>query len=93
MRSVKLLLTGALLILLGPVMHSLDVMFSGFHLICWVIGIPVFIAGWILPEKTDKGVQSNDLPQKKCPSCGSEHDFDYPKCPFCGHDYQARQIK
>ncbi len=27
------------------------------------------------------------LPQKKCPNCGSEHDFDFPKCPECGFDY------
>lgn len=27
------------------------------------------------------------LPQKICPSCGTEHDFDYPKCPKCKHDY------
>lgn len=28
-----------------------------------------------------------ELPQKKCPSCGMQHDFDYPKCPFCKYDY------
>ena len=28
-----------------------------------------------------------ELPQKKCPSCGMRHDFDYPKCPFCKYDY------
>ena len=27
------------------------------------------------------------LPQKKCPQCGKEHDFDYPKCPFCKYEY------
>lgn len=26
-------------------------------------------------------------PQRKCPNCGREHDFDYPKCPFCSYDY------
>ena len=26
-------------------------------------------------------------PQKNCPNCGREHDFDYPKCPFCSYDY------
>ena len=26
-------------------------------------------------------------PQKTCPNCGREHDFDYPKCPFCSYDY------
>ena len=25
------------------------------------------------------------LPQKICPNCGKEIDFDYPKCPYCKH--------
>lgn len=25
------------------------------------------------------------LPQKICPHCGKEIDFDYPKCPYCKH--------
>ena len=28
-------------------------------------------------------------PQKTCPRCGREHDFDYPKCPFCLYDYYS----
>ena len=30
---------------------------------------------------------SEDLPKKKCPVCGTMHDFDFPKCPNCKHDY------
>ena len=30
------------------------------------------------------------MPQKKCPTCGREHDFDFPKCPYCKHDYYAK---
>ena len=33
------------------------------------------------------GEEEDALPQKKCPSCGKMHDFDYPKCPFCKHNY------
>ena len=29
----------------------------------------------------------SDEPQKKCPQCEKEHDFDYPKCPYCKHEY------
>ncbi len=29
------------------------------------------------------------LPQKTCPVCENEHDFDYPKCPHCGYDYSS----
>ena len=31
----------------------------------------------------------SDLPQKTCPHCGIQHDFDYPACPLCGHKYYA----
>ena len=34
-------------------------------------------------------VDRNGMPQRKCPTCGREHDFDYPKCPYCKHDYHA----
>ena len=33
--------------------------------------------------------EEESLPQKQCPNCGKEHDFDYPKCPFCKYDYYA----
>lgn len=29
------------------------------------------------------------LPQKNCPKCGKQHDFDCPKCPHCGYNYYA----
>lgn len=37
---------------------------------------------------TDEDAERMDmLPQKTCPKCGGEHDFDYPKCPYCNHEY------
>jgi len=43
--------------------------------------------GSIIREDLSKDgapVRSNDgVPQKKCPSCGEDIDFDYLKCPFC----------
>ena len=35
-------------------------------------------------------VSAEGMPQKKCPTCGKEHDFDYPRCPYCKHDYYAK---
>lgn len=35
-------------------------------------------------------VSEEGMPQKKCPTCGREHDFDYPRCPYCKHDYYAK---
>ena len=30
------------------------------------------------------------LPQKCCPHCGRQVDFDTPRCPDCGYDYYGR---
>ena len=30
-----------------------------------------------------RGGENHGLPQKVCPLCGKEIDFDYPKCPYC----------
>ena len=29
----------------------------------------------------------NDMPKRKCPKCGTVHDFDCPKCPKCKYNY------
>lgn len=34
-----------------------------------------------------EGLPESDLPQRTCPKCGAQHDFDYPKCPLCGYTY------
>jgi len=94
MKALKCMISGALLILLGPVLSLLDVMFSGAMVLCWLVGIPLFVIGLLIPEKgSAKNVQLDGIPQKTCPKCGRNHDFDYPKCPFCGHDYQAKRIQ
>lgn len=90
MKSIKLMITGALLILLGPILSLVDIWFSGFHAICWFVGVPIFMAGLVMPAGGSKSPrQSEDLPQRRCPHCGKSHDFDDPKCPHCGNDYQA----
>ena len=37
----------------------------------------------------DTEEEAEALPQKQCPNCGKQHDFDYPKCPFCKYNYNA----
>lgn len=49
MKAIKLMILGALLILLGPIMSAIDVYWNGFHLLCWIIGIPVFLVGLAMP--------------------------------------------
>jgi len=36
------------------------------------------------------GHSGSDFPQRTCPKCGAEHDFDYPKCPLCGYVYGTK---
>ncbi len=36
---------------------------------------------------TETADESDEVPQRTCPHCGFEHDFDYPRCPKCGFDY------
>ena len=45
--------------------------------------------GSVVNEGID-AVSKDGMPQKKCPTCGREHDFDYPRCPYCKHDYYAK---
>lgn len=87
MKGMKLMMTGGLLILLGPLLANLDVSFSGMMVVLWVIGVPLFIAGLCGSDQKRPPYQQEDLPQKKCPGCGKNHDFDYPKCPYCDHEY------
>lgn len=89
---MKLMIVGAMLIALGPGLAVLDTDFTDLLPICWFIGIPLFIYGIFTPS-SKVPANSEDLPQKTCPECGKQHDFDFPKCPHCGHDYQAKQVK
>lgn len=45
--------------------------------------------GSLVNESIDS-IGMDGMPQKKCPTCGKEHDFDFPKCPYCKHDYYAK---
>ena len=64
----------------------------------WLLGdLPNLIAGALETEiymcpackklelyAADSVAPEEELPQRKCPVCGTLHDFDYPKCPKCG---------
>ena len=67
----------------------------------WLLGdLPNLLAGgldveiWCCPscgklEFFCGREEEPNLPQKTCPRCGGQHDFDDPKCPYCGYDYYA----
>ncbi len=69
----------------------------------WILGdLPNLLSGaldvyiYICPDcgkleffSAADDTEEDELPQRKCPSCGTTHDFDYPKCPRCKHDYSG----
>lgn len=85
---LKVMLTGLMLVLIGTFLIAADISNMEFSAVCFFVGIGVFIVGLLIPwDPKDKVIVDDTLPQKKCPQCGKEHDFDYHKCPFCGFDY------
>jgi len=42
---------------------------------------------------SEKAELPAETPQRACPQCGFEHDFDCPKCPHCGHDYYSERFR
>lgn len=67
----------------------------------WILGdLPNLIAGalavniYLCPAcrkleffAAEDTTSEDELPQRRCPACGTEHDFDYPRCPGCNHEY------
>ena len=80
-------ISGIMLLLIGTFLYTADtgnMDVSGF---CFITGIIVFLVGLFIPMQRGDAIVDDTLPQKKCPKCGKEHDFDYPKCPYCDHEY------
>lgn len=85
--SVKVMLSGIFLLLIGTFLIVADGGNMEFSAICFLVGIAAFIVGLFIPQNKGKPIIDDELPQKKCPICGKSHDFDYPHCPHCGYDY------
>jgi len=83
------LLTGLMLEVIAAFLIAADKDNMDWAAACFVLGIIAFAAGLFIPF-TSKGkpVIDEALPQRKCPKCGKEHDFDYPKCPHCQYEYR-----
>jgi transcriptional regulator with XRE-family HTH domain len=84
---VKVMLTGIFLLVVGTFLIAADAGNMDFAAICFIGGIIVFLVGLFIPQDRGKAIVDDTLPQRKCPQCGKEHDFDYPECPHCGHRY------
>ena len=85
---IKVMLTGIFLLLLGLFLYVADAgYFMDFSGLCFIASIIVFVVGLFIPMHQKDPIIDDALPQRKCPQCGKEHDFDYPQCPYCGHPY------
>ena len=84
---IKVMLTGIFLLVLGTFLIAADAGNMDFAAICFMGGIIVFVVGLFIPQDRGKAIVDDTLPQRKCPQCGKDHDFDYPQCPHCGHHY------
>lgn len=84
---VKVMLAGMMLLHIAMFLLTADNGNMDFAAWCFFGGIGIFVAGLLIPQDKGKLVVDDTLPQRKCPQCGKEHDFDYPKCPFCGFDH------
>ena len=85
---VKVMLTGIFLLLLGLFLSVADPgFFIDFAGLCLIASIIVFVVGLCIPMHKKDAVLDDTLPQRQCPRCGKQHDFDYPKCPHCEFDY------
>ena len=88
---VKVMLTGIFLLVLGAFLLQADPgFFMEFSGLCLIAGVIVFAVGLFIPMHKKDAIVDDALPQRQCPQCGKQHDFDYPKCPHCEYDYLAK---
>ena len=84
---VNVMLTGIFLLLVGIFLYQADAgCFMEFSALCFIAGVIVFVVGLFIPMHKKDTVVDDTLPQKTCPQCGKQHDFDYPQCPHCGYN-------
>lgn len=82
---VKVMLAGIMLLLVGLFLLTADDCNMDISAWCFFGGIGIFVVGILIPQNGGKPIVDETLPQRKCPKCGKDYDFDYPRCPFCGN--------
>ena len=91
---VKVMLTGAFLLLVGLFLYVADTGYwMEFSFWCFLGGVITFVVGLLIPMHKKDAVIDDELPQRKCPQCGKNHDFDYPVCPHCNYEYSPHKKK
>lgn len=86
---VKVMLTGVMLLLIAIFFYVADGtgIFMDISGLCFIGGIITFLVGLFIPQEKKDAIIDDALPQRQCPRCGKQHDFDYPQCPYCDHSY------
>ena len=87
---VKVMMTGMMILLIGIFLLTADSGNMDISAWCFFGGIGIFAVGLLIPQERGKPVIDDSLPQRKCPKCEKEHDFDYLRCPFCGYDHTQK---
>ena len=87
---VKVMLSGIMILLIGIFFCVVDGtgIYMDISALCFIGGIITFVVGLLIPWHKGDAIIDDQLPQRRCPQCGKEHDFDYPQCPYCDHSYQ-----
>lgn len=89
---VKVMLSGLLLVVIAAFLIAADDGNMDFAAVCFFSGMTVFFVGLLIPWNEKGKVAVDDtLPQRRCPHCGKDHDFDFPKCPYCGFDHTRQR--
>ncbi len=94
MKSLKIMLCGITLILLGNFMLSIDVtdvgMNSDIAFVTCVIGILTFTVGLILnASPTEKGESKRFNINMTCPKCGAKRNIKSTSCENCNFEYAS----
>lgn len=90
---IKVMLTGIMLLLIATFFYVADGtgIYMDISALCFIGGVIVFIVGLFIPMHKKDAVLDDSLPQRNCPKCHKDHDFDFPQCPHCGYDYTGRK--
>ena len=89
--SLKVMLSGMMLLLVAICITAAEQFMNGLAAFLFLAGMITFVVGLFIPWYPKTTVTMDErLPQKTCPKCGKQHDFDFHKCPYCGHDYLGR---
>ena len=82
MDAIKLMLSGIMLMLIAVFLIFCDA--GNPALLVAAVAVILFVIG-VFQRTDDTPMSLDPLPQKTCPNCGKQYDFDYAACSYCGN--------